>query len=45
MFSNKQRCKQRLLFPDKLKRNAKTQPWGLAEKRAGEQQMMYRTAE
>ena len=36
MSRNKQPCKQKYIFLDRLKHNAKTQPWGLAKKgRAG----------
>ena len=34
MSRNKQACKQKFIFLDRLKHNAKTQPWGLAKKRA-----------
>ena len=35
MSSNKQPCKQKYIFLDRLKHNAKTQPWGLAKKIKG----------
>ena len=31
MSRNKQACKQKYIFLDRLKHNAKTQPWGLAK--------------
>ena len=31
MSRNKQRCKQKYIFLDRLKHNTKTQPWGLAK--------------
>ena len=36
MSRNKQACKQKYIFLDRLKHNAKTQPWGLAKKGRGE---------
>ena len=35
MSRNKQACKQKYIFLDRLKHNAKTQPWGLAKKGRG----------
>ena len=31
MSRNKQACKQKYIFLDRLKHNTKTQPWGLAK--------------
>ena len=42
MSRNKQPCKQKYIFLDRLKHNTKTQPWGLAKiGRGGGQQRMY----